>query len=116
MLEVGVQTKNVVDDRCPREGFELMRSSGFSCGDFSLNGYLFKYIPLSVGIEYLFRQVCCGAGEFFGPHRSGAREAGIRISQMHMPYPNYVPKGSRELNDYLQNVVAPKSMAVCAFF
>ena len=34
---------------------------------------------------------------------------------MHMPYPNYVPTGSRELNDYLKNVMAPKSMQICAF-
>ena len=34
---------------------------------------------------------------------------------MHIPYPNYVPKGSKELNDYLWNVVAPKSMEICAF-
>lgn len=35
---------------------------------------------------------------------------------MHMPYLNYVPGESNELNDYLKNVVAPKSMEVCAFF
>lgn len=35
---------------------------------------------------------------------------------MHMPYPNYVPNGKKELNEYLRNVVAPKSMKICAFF
>lgn len=35
---------------------------------------------------------------------------------MHMPYPVYVPGADREINDYLRNQVAPKSMAVCAFF
>ena len=34
---------------------------------------------------------------------------------MHMPYPNYVPNGKKELNEYLRNVVAPKSMKICAF-
>ena len=116
MLEVGVQTKNVVDDRCPREGFELMRSSGFSCGDFSLNGYLLNTSLYQSELNTFFDRSVAELESFFGPHRSGAREAGIRISQMHMPYPNYVPKGSRELNDYLWNVVAPKSMAVCVFF
>lgn len=37
------------------------------------------------------------------------------MQQMHMPYPVYVPAGSKELNDYLWNEVAPKSMALCAF-
>lgn len=32
-----------------------------------------------------------------------------------MPYPVYVPAGEKQVNDYLRNEVAPKSMAVCAF-
>ena len=40
MPKIGVQTKNVVDDECPEQGFRLLRQSGFSCADFSLNGYL----------------------------------------------------------------------------
>lgn len=48
-------------------------------------------------------------------HKEAAKVAGIRINQMHMPYPNYVPGGSKELNDYLFHVVAPKSMEICAF-
>lgn len=35
---------------------------------------------------------------------------------MHMPYPLYIPGGKKEINDYLWNVVAPKSMEICAFF
>ena len=46
------------------------------------------------------------------------------ISQMHMPSPIYVPEGMQrnrfrdreEINDYLWNVVAPKSMEICYFF
>jgi sugar phosphate isomerase/epimerase len=53
---------------------------------------------------------------FFTPHKEAAKEAGIVINQMHMPYPNYVPKAKKEVNDYLRNVVAPKSMGVCKFF
>ena len=40
MLEIGVQTKNAIDDSCPAKGFEMLREVGFSCVDFSLNGYL----------------------------------------------------------------------------
>jgi hypothetical protein len=48
--------------------------------------------------------------------KKAAEKAGIYINQMHMPYPNYVPGADKQINDYLWNVVAPKSMEVCAFF
>ena len=35
---------------------------------------------------------------------------------MHMPYPIYVPGADGELNDYLREVVASKSIALCSFF
>ena len=40
LLRIGVQTKNVVYDENPAEGFEMLRRAGFSCADFSLNLYL----------------------------------------------------------------------------
>ena len=40
MLELGVQTKEAVQDENPAEGFSLLRQAGFSCADFSLNAYL----------------------------------------------------------------------------
>ena len=40
MLQIGIQTKNAVDDSCPAQGFAQLREAGFSCVDFSLNGYL----------------------------------------------------------------------------
>lgn len=36
-------------------------------------------------------------------------------NQMHMPYPAYVPQGKAELNDYLWNEMAPKSMQLCHY-
>lgn len=39
-MQLGVQTKNVVYDTNPVEGFELLKRTGFSCADFSLNSYL----------------------------------------------------------------------------
>ena len=116
MLQVGVQTKNVIDDQCPNEGFELLRRTGFSCADFSLNGYLLNSTLYRQEVNAFFDKTVSELEKFFEPHKSGTQATGIRVSQMHMPYPNYVPGGSQELNDYLRNVVAPKSMAVCAFF
>ena len=38
MLQIGVQTKNIVQDADPADGFRLLRETGFSAADFSLNG------------------------------------------------------------------------------
>ena len=40
MLGIGVQTKSVVKDEHPAEGFALLKDCGFAHADFSLNGYL----------------------------------------------------------------------------
>lgn len=40
MLEIGVQSRNVVEDSCPEKGFRMLKDAGFSCTDFSLNSYL----------------------------------------------------------------------------
>lgn len=115
MLRIGVQTKNVIEDDHPEDGYALLKASGFSCVDFSLNGYLLNTALYQSEVNSFFDQTMQELEQFFTPHKKGAKSAGITINQMHMPYPNYVPKGSKELNDYLWNVVAPKSMEICAF-
>ncbi len=114
-MKIGVQTKNVINDDNPKEGFALLKRVGFSCADFSLNGYLNNEALYRGEINSFFDRTVQELEHFFTPHKMGANAAGIEISQMHMPYPNYVPKGAGELNEYLKNVVAPKSMQVCAF-
>lgn len=116
MLNIGVQTKNAVNDIHPEEGFALLKRAGFSCADFSLNGYLPNSAIYQSELNTFFDKSIHELEQFFSPHKYGAEMAGIAINQMHMPYPNYVPKGSKELNDYLWNVVAPKSIRICAFF
>lgn len=114
-MDIGVQTKNVIKDECPREGFELLRRAGFSCCDFSLNSYLLNSSLYKFETNAFFDKSEAGLEEFFTPHKKAAKAAGIRINQMHMPYPNYVPNGGDELNEYLKNIVARKSMRICAF-
>jgi sugar phosphate isomerase/epimerase len=116
MLKIGVQTKNVVEDDNPLEGFKLLKRLGFSCVDFSLNNYLKNIDLYNSDINQFFDKTDSELELFFTPHKQAAKEAGIVINQMHMPYPNYVPKAKKEVNDYLRNVVAPKSMKVCKFF
>lgn len=116
MLHIGVQTKNVINDNHPEEGFIMLKQAGFSCADFSLNSYLSNSSLYQSERNDFFDQSIQELEHFFAPYKHGAESAGITINQMHMPYPVYVPKAGRELNDYLWNQVAPKSMAVCAFF
>lgn len=116
MMQIGVQTKEVVYDLNPGDGFEMLKRTGFSCADFSLNSYLTNTSLYKFEVNDFFDKSECELEQFFAPHKEGAKKAGIYINQMHMPYPNYVPNGSRELNDYLWNVVAPKTMKIGAFF
>ena len=116
MLQIGVQTKNIVDDNDPVTGFGIMKKVGFSCGDFSLNQYLSNTMLYEQEPNHFFDQSIQELEYYFSRYKEGTRAVGIHINQMHMPYPVYVPRGSRELNEYLQNVVARKSMEICAFF
>lgn len=116
MLPIGVQTKNAVNDEHPREGFALLARAGFSCADFSLNAYLLNSTLYRKERNTFFDKSVQELEYFFTPHMNGAREAGIIVNQMHMPYPNYVPGADGALNDYLREVVAVKSLEVCTFF
>jgi sugar phosphate isomerase/epimerase len=114
MLEIGVQTHNAIDDRDPRAGFELLKAAGFSCVDFSLDSYLKDKETQKVG--HFFDAPIEELKEFFTPHRQAAAETGIRISQMHMPTPVYAPARKKAVNEYMWNIVVPKSLELCAFF
>lgn len=116
MIDIGVQTKNVVDDVNPEEGFALLSRAGFSCADFSLNGYLLNTSLYQSQLNSFFDKSISELEHFFTPHKKGAKAAGITINQMHMPYPIYVPGADKKINDYLWNQVAPKSMAICHYF
>lgn len=116
MLSLGVQTKNVVDDKDPAAGFAMLHRAGFSCVDFSLNYYLTNTSLYKQERNDFFDQSEAELERYFAPHVQGAKEAGIRIHQMHMPYPLYIPGGKQELNEYLWQVVAPKSLKVGEIF
>lgn len=116
MTGIGVQTKNVVNDDHPEAGFEMLKKAGFSCADFSLNGYLLNTSLYKSELNGFFDQSLQELENFFAPHKQGAKAAGITISQMHMPYPVYVPGADEEINHYLWHQVAPKSMGICHYF
>lgn len=115
-IPIATQSKNIITDECPMQGFELMKRAGFSCCDFSLNDYLRNDTLYEKRKSDFFDQSSQQLCAFFTPHKEAALKSGIRVSQMHMPYPNFVPSAPKEFNDYLKEVVALKSMEICAFF
>lgn len=115
MIEIGVQTRNVVCDENPQEGFHMLKEAGFDCCDFSLNGYLKNTDIYKGKVNPLFN---CSEKElesFFSRHKEAARIEGVTIHQMHMPYPIFSPKTPAEMNEYLRKQVAVKSMQICYF-
>lgn len=116
MLEIGMQTRNIITDDNPIKGFLLLKEAGFSCVDFSLNGYLNNKDLYKGNLNEFFDKSIEELQAFFAPHKAAAKQTGIRVHQMHMPYPILVPTGKPEINDYLRNVVAPKCLQICHFF
>ncbi len=116
MLGIGVQTKNVVKDADPTSGFALLKEVGFTYADFSLNSYLLNTDLYRDTLNKFFDKSKAELEQYFEPHKRGAKENGININQMHMPYPIFIPTGKKFVNDYLVNHVMPKSMHICDFF
>ncbi len=112
MLEIGVQTKNVIEDENPLKGFGKLREAGFTCCDFSLNAYPLNEKTYVFGEKNFFDQTVSELEAFFKPYKEGAERAGITVNQMHMPYPVYMPQAAQEINDYLWKQAAPKSMEI----
>lgn len=115
MLETSIQTRHIVYDDNPLEGFEMIKRAGFSCVDFSLNDYLKNSDIYKNEINTFFRRPIEELCDYFTPHKEASEKTGIRIHQMHMPYPNYIPTAVEGVNDFLQNEMAPKSMEICRF-
>lgn len=115
MIEIGVQTHNIIDDNNPEEGFTRIAEAGFACCDFSLNMYLKNKDIYNGRKSDFFEKSIDELETFFRPHKDAAKNNGIRINQMHMPYPIYVPKAEKEFNEYLIKTMATKSMEIGRF-
>ena len=115
MLEIGVQTHNIVTDENPEAGFRMMKAAGFDCADFSLNMYLKNTDVYQDRLNGFFDQSIDELKAYFTPHVEAAKKCGIRIHQMHMPYPNWIPTAKDHVNDYLLHEMAPKSMQLSEF-
>ncbi len=115
-MKIGTQTQNVVYDENPAIGFEVLKKAGFDCCDFSLNTYL-KNTDLYKGqLNNFFRKSEAELIDYFKFHKQSAKRSGITINQMHMPYPIYIHNLGTEINNFLWNEVAKKSLVLCKFF
>ena len=115
MIRIGVQSKNIVIDTAPETGFMMIRNAGFSCVDFSLNAYLKNQKIYKEQINDFFDMTIGELEHFFSSHKKAAIANGITIHQMHMPYPIYVPYTTAQMNHYLMENVAVKSIRICSF-
>ena len=75
MFDIGVQTKNVVRDDNPLEGFMMLRDAGFTCCDFSLNAYLYNKNIYAGDLNPFFDKSVEELKEFFTPHKEAAKHA-----------------------------------------
>ncbi len=116
MIQIGIQSKNIVTPQNPMEGFELIQKAGFSCVDFSLNEFLTNNLLYDNQKNSFFEQSIEELIKYFHPYLSAVERNHITINQMHLPYPLYVPNGKDEINDYLRKHVAPKSIEICNYF
>ncbi len=116
LLKIGVQSQNIIYDQNQQSGFEMLKRTKFDCCDFSLNSYLKNTDIYGSNLNNFYDKTESELERFFSHHKSAARESGITINQMHMPYPVFVPSASKEYNDYLGKTVAQKSMKICSFF
>ena len=113
MLKLGIQTQHILKDDNLVEGFQMIRNAGFDCVDFSLHQYLLNVDIYQGRLNNFFDQSIDELEKFFQQHKSAAENAGIKIHQMHMPYPVFVEMSKN--NDYLEKVMAVKSLQICSF-
>ncbi len=115
-LRLSVQTRNSIDYSHPLEGLQRLKKAGFSCVDFSLNDFM-KYEDIRNSVmNPLFEKDVEELKAYFLPIREAAKQAGVEVFQMHMPYPIYVEKAAPDMDRFLREDVAPKSLQICAFF
>lgn len=113
MLKLGIQTQHILKDDNLVEGFQMIRNAGFDCVDCSLHQYLLNVDIYQGRLNNFFDQSIDELEKFFQQHKSAAENAGIKIHQMHMPYPVFVEMSKN--NDYLEKVMAVKSLQICSF-
>ena len=111
MIKVGVQTKGILPEMGLEEGVALIASAGFERVDFNLDTFLKNSDVYAGKINTFFDEDVEKLLAYFGAYKKMFEKYGIRPSQMHAPYPIFVP-GRPDVSEYMQKNVIPKSIAI----
>lgn len=111
MIKVGVQTKGILPEVGLEEGVALIASAGFERVDFNLDTFLKNSDVYAGKINTFFDEDLETLLAYFGEYKRTFEKYGICPSQMHAPYPIFVP-GRPDVSEYMQKNVIPKSIAI----
>lgn len=111
MIDVGVQTKGILPEMGIEEGVAFIAETGFERVDFNLDTFLKNSDIYTGKINSFFDVDLDVMLAYFGEYKRTFEAYGIKPSQMHAPYPIFVPNRP-DVTDYMQKVVIPKSIAI----
>lgn len=110
-MDIGVQTKGILPEMDVEQGVSLIADAGFTRVDFNLDTFLKNSNIYEGKINKFFDADLSDLLVYFGNYKDVMEAHSIRPSQMHAPFPIYVP-GKADISDYMQKVVIPKSIAI----
>ncbi len=114
MVKVGVQTKGILPEMGVDDGVALIARAGFERVDFNLDTFLKNSDVYEGRINKFFEADIKDILAYFGEYKRAWDKYGIKPSQMHAPYPVYVPNRD-DISRYMQQVVIPKSIEIAGF-
>lgn len=91
MITVGVQTKGILPEMGVEDGVARIARAGFERVDFNLDTFLKNSDVYGGKINRFFDADIDDLLAYFGEYKKMFHKYGIKPSQMHAPYPMYVP-------------------------
>lgn len=113
MIKVGVQTKGILPEMGIEEGVALIASAGFERVDVNLDTFQKNSDVYAGKINSFFDEDIDSLLAYFGEYKKMFEKYRIKPSQMHAPYPIFVPTRP-DVSEYMQKVVIPKSIVIAA--
>lgn len=111
MIKVGVQTKGLLPEMELEESLAIIASAGFERVDFNLDAFMRNSDIYAGKLNGFFDEELDNLLIYFGEYKKKFEERGIHPSQMHAPYPIFVPYRP-DVSRYMQTTVVPKSIAI----
>lgn len=113
-VDVGIQSGGIISCGCPLEGFEMIRRAGFSCCALGLGSYFGGVLLHSARNGEIFELPVGELRDICAPYRKAARAAGVRISEISIPYASFMAKAQGEREGGLRRTIAENSMEICS--